>query len=158
MWFPLLMLLALVGAVTAFALVGYGLGTLGRAGMRRTEREVRLRCLGALLGAVAAAVYAWGLLLAAGAVLDADDGGTDSSPPRPCRTPGQEERALHVVGYRVDFVPLRFVCETEGGGSYAARSVPAYVTPAALGCALAAAMCAGTAAVGSKRRTEARTS
>lgn len=111
-----------------------------------------LRSLAAILGAVAAALYTWGLLHVAGAVIDAEDGGADSSPLRPCRTPGQWERALHVVDYTVDYVPLRFVCETKGGGSYAAESVPGYVNPGVLGSVLAAAGCAGAAALDSKRR------
>ncbi|WP_406270431.1 hypothetical protein OHT93_18665 [Streptomyces sp. NBC_00191] len=148
----LLLLFIPVGLVAAFAFVGYGFGSLGRAGHRRAGREVWLRSLAAILGAVAAALYTWGLLHVAGAVLDAEDGGADASPLRPCRTPGQWERALRVVDYTVDYVPLRFVCETKGGGSYAAESVPGYVNPAVLGSVLAAAACAGAAALESKRR------
>ncbi|MGW1490559.1 hypothetical protein [Streptomyces sp. NPDC002402] len=147
-----LLLFIPVGLVAAFAFVGYGFGSLGRAGHRRAGREVWLRSLAAILGAVAAALYTWGLLHVAGAVLDAEDGGADSSPLRPCRTPGQWERALRVVDYTVDYVPLRFVCETKGGGSYAAESVPGYVNPAVLSSVLAAAACAGAAALESKRR------
>ncbi|HET6354119.1 hypothetical protein [Streptomyces sp.] len=62
------------------------------------------------------------------------------------------ERALHGVDYTVDYLPLRFVCETNGGGSYAAESVPGYVNPAVLGSVPATAGCAGAAALESKRR------
>ncbi|WP_328927622.1 hypothetical protein OG429_25745 [Streptomyces sp. NBC_00190] len=148
----LLLLLIPAGLVAAFGLFGYGLVTLGRTGRRRTGRPVWKRGLAALLAGVAAAFYTWGLLYVAGAVVDAEDGGTDSSPLRPCRTPGQWERALTVVDYTVDYVPLRFVCETTGGGRYAAESVPGYINPAALGFALAAAVCAGAAALESERR------
>ncbi|MFE9636191.1 hypothetical protein [Streptomyces sp. NPDC006463] len=148
----LLLLLIPAGLVAAFGFFGYGLVTLGRIGRRRTGPPVWQRGLAALLAGVAAAFYTWGLLHVAGAVVDAEDGGTDSSPLRPCRTPGQWERALTVVDYTVDYVPLRFVCETTGGGRYAAESVPGYVNPAVLGFALAAAVCAGAAAVGSERR------
>jgi hypothetical protein len=147
----LLLLLIPAGLVGPFALVGYGLGALSRIGLRRANRQVWLRSATALLGAAAAALYTWGLLLIAGAVLEAQDGGTDSSPLRPCRTPGQWERALSVVDYTVNYVPLRFVCETKDGGTYAAESVPGYVNPAVLGLALAAAVCAGTAAIEAER-------
>lgn len=143
----LLLLLIPAGLVVPLALAGYGLGTLGRAGVRRADRRVWLRASAALLAAVAVALYAWGLLLVAGAVLDAEDGGANSSPLRPCRTPGQTERAASVVDYTVAYVPLQFVCETKGGGSYAAESVPDHLNPAVLVLALAAAGCAGTAAL-----------
>ncbi|WP_446038651.1 hypothetical protein [Streptomyces sp. SID1121] len=142
-----LLLLIPVGLITAFGLAGYGFGGLGRVGVRGAGREMWLRCLGSLLGAGAVAVYTWGLLLLAGAVLEAEDGGTDSAPLRPCRTPGQWERALHVIDYDVDYVPLRFVCETTGGGSFAADAVPGYVNPVVVGFALGAVVCAGVAAV-----------
>jgi hypothetical protein len=148
----LLLLFIPAGLVTAFAFVGHGFATLGRFGLRRAGREVWFRCLASFLGAVAVALYTWGLLLVAGAVLEAEDGGTDSSPLRPCRTPGQWERALTVVDYTVDYVPLRFVCETTDGGSYVAESVPGYVNPAVLGFALAATGCAGAAAFEPERR------
>ncbi|MFJ3960055.1 hypothetical protein [Streptomyces sp. NPDC090036] len=125
-------------------LLGRGIATVGG---RRWHRPAA-----ALLGACAAGFYSWGLLHVAGAVLAAEDGGASSSPILPCRTPGQEERASHVVDYSVDYVPLRFVCETTGGGSYAAASVPGYVNPAVLGFALAAAVCAGAGTVGARRR------
>ncbi|WKX69382.1 hypothetical protein [Streptomyces sp. XD-27] len=101
----LLLLFIPAGLVASFAFVGYGFGTLGRVGIRRADREVRLRSLAALLGAAAAALYTWGLLHVAGAVLEAEDGGTGSSPLRPCRTPGGEERTLSVVDYTVDYMP-----------------------------------------------------
>lgn len=138
----LLLLLIPAGLVTTCALLGYGLSGLGRAGLRRTDRRAWLRSAAALLGAVAAGLYTWGLLLVAGAVLEAEDGGTDSAPLRPCRTPGEWERALTVIDYSVDYVPLRFVCETTGGGSYSAEVVPGHVNPTVLLVALAAAGCA----------------
>uniref|UniRef100_A0AAU2JT91 Integral membrane protein n=1 Tax=Streptomyces sp. NBC_00049 TaxID=2903617 RepID=A0AAU2JT91_9ACTN len=138
----LILFLFLAGLLSAVGLIGYGLATVGR--------EWR-RGLTALLGAVAAACYAWGVLHVAGAVLGAEDGGTDSTPLRPCRTPGQEERASQVVDYSVDYVPLRFVCETADGGSYAAERVPGYVNPAVAVLALGAA---GAGAAARKRSRE----
>ncbi|WP_225100044.1 hypothetical protein [Streptomyces sp. CoH27] len=147
----LLILLVPAGLILSVALTGHGLGSLGRVGLRRASGQARLKSAAAVLGAIAVALYTWGLLHIAGAVLDAEDGGTGSSPLLPCRTHGQGERALTVVDYSVDYVPLRFVCETKGGGGYAAESVPGYINPAVLGCALAAVVCAGAAAVGSER-------
>lgn len=148
----LLLLLIPAGLVTVAGAVGYSLSTLARAGVRRTGRAVWFRCAAWFLVAAAAAVYTFGLLAVALTVLDAEDGGADSSPLRPCRTPGQWQRALHVVDYTVDYVPLRFVCRTNDGEDYAADSVPGYVNPAALGLALAAAACGGVSAYASERR------
>ncbi|MFI7352324.1 hypothetical protein ACIBTP_00070 [Streptomyces avidinii] len=140
----LLLLLLPALPVLTLGLLGHGI-----AGLRRRRWH---RPTAALLGACAAGLYAWGLLHVAGAVLAAEDGGAGSSPLLPCRTPGQEERASHVVDYSVDYVPLRFVCETTGGGSYAAESVPGYVNPAVLGLASAAAACVGAGALDAERR------
>ncbi|MFF7054774.1 hypothetical protein ACFY94_41135 [Streptomyces griseorubiginosus] len=129
---PLLMLV-LAGA--ACALLGYGGGRIADWFVRRAELPAALLGFAALAGAATAALYAWGLLHVGGAVLEAEDGGADSSPILPCR---DDERAAHVVDYSVSFLPPDFVCETDDGG-YRAGEVPGYVTPAALGLALAAA-------------------
>ncbi|MFD7293320.1 hypothetical protein ACFV9W_08535 [Streptomyces sp. NPDC059897] len=110
--------------VGACALLGYGCGQL-------SGKRDALRGAAALAGAVAAALYAWGLLGVAGAVLTAEDGGTGSSPVIPCRT-GDMGRDAHIVDYTVRYVPLGFVCETsDGRGSYATDDVPGYVNPGA---------------------------
>lgn len=70
--------------------------------------------------------------------------GFGASPP--CRFSPQAE---HVVGYTVDYVPLRFVCETTDSGGFDAKSVPGYVNPVALGFALASVLCGAALAVGS---------
>ena len=75
-------------------------------------------------GAAALSVYAWGLLLVAGAVM-VSNGGAGSAPAPPRRTPGHEERALHVVDQSVTFLPPASVCETAGGGGYPATTSPA---------------------------------
>ncbi|CAG6398912.1 hypothetical protein NMG29_11295 [Streptomyces cocklensis] len=147
----LLALLIPAGLVAGFGLVGYGCSTLVRAGGRRSGRNVWLRCLAAFLGAVAAAAYAWGLVVVGFAVLDAEDGGTDSSPLRPCRAPGDPGRAWNVVDYTVGYVPLRFVCVNQDGSSYTPGTVPGYVNPAAQGFGLAAAACAVAATRRSQR-------
>lgn len=147
----LLLLLLPAGLVAAFTCLGYGLSTLVKARRRRAGRAMWLRGVAGLLGAVAVAVYTLGLLCLAGAVLDTEDGGAGSTPFPPCRVPGQPERATGVVDYSVDYVPVRFVCETEDG-RYSADSVPGFVNPAAFGSGLAAAVCAGAAALGAGGR------
>ncbi|MEW2119297.1 hypothetical protein AB0945_29735 [Streptomyces sp. NPDC005474] len=101
------------------------------------DRGSLLRLLALISGALALALYCWGLLHLLGAVLAAEDGGADSAPLRPCRSVGGGGGGGQVSGYSVDYVPLRFVCETRGGGSYLSDQVPAYVNPGALGFALA---------------------
>ncbi|MFC9601982.1 hypothetical protein ACFTTN_00755 [Streptomyces niveus] len=142
-----LLLFIVVGLIAVFALAGYGFGGLGRAGLRHADAAVWLRSLIALLGCVAAALYTWGLIHVAGAVAQAEDGGTSSSPSPPCRSSPQ---AAHVIGYTVDYVPLRFVCETTESGGFDAKSVPGYVNPAALGFALASVACGAALAIGSR--------
>ncbi|WP_329133700.1 hypothetical protein OG552_16715 [Streptomyces sp. NBC_01476] len=146
-----LALILLIAAVTVFGLAGYGFGTLGRAGLRRPGPGVVLRSAAAVLGAVAVACYAVGLLGVAGAVLEAHDGGADSAPIRPCRT-GSPERDAHIADYSVRYVPLGFVCETADGASYVTDDVPAHLNSAAAGTALAAVACAVAAALHSERR------
>ncbi|WP_405797378.1 hypothetical protein [Streptomyces sp. NBC_01506] len=143
-----LLLFLVVGLIAVVGFVGYGLGGLGRVGLRHADTAVWLRSLTALLGGVAAALYTWGLIHVAGAVVEAEDGGTGSSPSPPCRSSPQ---AVHVIGYTVDYIPLRFVCETTESGGFDAKSVPGYVNPAALGFALASVLCGATLALGSVR-------
>lgn len=102
-----------------------------------------LRKLAIVAGLAAFALYLWGLLHILGALLEAADGGTDSSPLRPCRTTGwqYDKKVQSVTDYSVDFVPLRFVCETSDGGSYVANTVPGYVNPAVFGLVLATLGC-----------------
>ncbi|MDL5201794.1 hypothetical protein [Streptomyces sp. ALI-76-A] len=163
-----MLLFAVVAAVTAFALCGYGCGALAERGVRRSGAPVLFRGLAALCGSVAAAAYAWGLLIVAGAFMTAEDGGTDSAPVQSCRTPGWLERAeqgVEIVDYTVSFIPLGFVCETShsgsraggvrDGGSYDNGDVPWYVNAAALGFALAGAGCAVSAGYASERAARA---
>lgn len=149
----LLLLLILIGAVTVCGFVGYGFGSLGRAGLRRSGRQVWLRSVAALLFAFAVAVYTLGLLCAAGAVLSAEDHGASSAPMVPCRSAG-DERAAHVVDYTVQFAPLRFVCETKDGGHYASDDVPVWFNLIVLGAGLAAGACAAAATTSLKRPAE----
>ncbi|MEV5784934.1 hypothetical protein ACGFWD_23270 [Streptomyces sp. NPDC048448] len=155
---PLLLLLLPGGLVACVALAGYGFGRLGRPGAERADGGGRLRGPAALVGAAAVAVYVWGLLHVAGAVLAAEDGGTDSAPIRPCRTPGWQEWARDpgITGYTVSYLPVRFVCETGDGARYATGHVPRYVNPAFFCLAVAAVALAGTAALDTERRARRR--
>ncbi|MEU3597418.1 hypothetical protein ABZ714_01580 [Streptomyces sp. NPDC006798] len=87
----------------------------------------------ALTGAAAAGVYAWGMLGAVAATLDAADTGGGPAPLRVCPTETAESLAEHGV----EFLPLRYVCETEDGATYVTDDVPGYVTPVALSFATA---------------------
>ncbi|MFJ8533152.1 hypothetical protein [Streptomyces sp. NPDC093591] len=140
--FLLILLFAVVAVIVAVGLCGYGGRTLSDHGLRRAGAPAVLRGVAALAGAGACALYAWGLLAVCGAVMTAEDGGTDSSPPRSCRTAGWSERhqqGIEIVDYKVTYVPLGFVCETSDGGSYDNGDVPGYVNPAVLGLGLTAA-------------------
>ncbi|MEU3985901.1 hypothetical protein AB0F77_38545 [Streptomyces sp. NPDC026672] len=86
-----------------------------------------------MAGVVAGVLYCLGLLALLLTVLDAEDGGTDSAPVRPCRSEGWRERAGGVVGYSVSFVPLAFECHTGDGGSYNSGAVPSWINPSVLG-------------------------
>ncbi|RDG39042.1 hypothetical protein [Streptomyces corynorhini] len=142
----LLLLLLPAGLITVFVLAGYGFGRLGRVGLRHADTTLWLRSASALLIAGAAAVYTWGLLHVAGAVVQAEDGGTNSSPMLPCRS---SARAESVIDYTVDYVPLQFVCLTSDAGRYDSRSVPGYVNPVALTLALAGVVVGSALALGS---------
>lgn len=152
-WLSLLFFV--IAAITAVALTGHGFGRLADRGLRRSGLPVILRGVAALTGAAAFALYAFGLLGVIGAIMTAQDGGTDSAPPQSCRTAGwweRHEQGIEIVDWSVSYVPLGFVCETSDGGSYDNGDVPGYVNPAALGLALTAAGCA----VGSGYATELR--
>ncbi|PJE97563.1 hypothetical protein CUT44_12570 [Streptomyces carminius] len=106
-----------------------------------------MRAAALLAGVGAVTLYVWGLLHLAGAVAEAEDGGTDSSPLRPCHT-ADAQAASHVDGYRVSYVPLRFECGLTGGGAYDAPVVPGYVNPAVALLGLTAVACGILAATG----------
>ncbi|MFI9122539.1 hypothetical protein ACIGW0_24660 [Streptomyces bikiniensis] len=135
-----ILVLLVVLALACFGLAGYGFGRLGQVGVRRADRQTRLKCAAALTGAAAAAVYGWGLLNLGLAVLVTEDSGADAFPVQPCRT-ADAPRAADVVGHRVEYLPPRYVCLRQGGGSYTTDDVPAFVGPGALGLAAAAGIC-----------------
>ncbi|WP_006350703.1 hypothetical protein [Streptomyces sp. SID5473] len=152
-----LLLLLPVCAGLAFGLTGYGIGALARS--RRSSRRTGslLGALAAFCGAASAVVYAWGGLLLAGAVVEAEDGGTSSSPLLPCRdVTGREEQLQQVVGYSVGFVPLRFDCELTDGGSYDSGAVPGAVSAHAATLALSGAALAVAARYAAEREARSR--
>ncbi|MEU4148123.1 hypothetical protein [Streptomyces parvulus] len=152
--FLVLLLLVLIAVVTAVGLAGHGASVLGSRRARGRAAGAPLHALAAFAGAAAVAMYAWGLLLVAGAEMSSD-GGAGSAPAPPCRMPGYEERALHVVGGSVSFLPLGFVCETSDGGDYTSDDVPGYVNPAVAVLALSAAASAVAAGYATELRARA---
>ncbi|GAB2622812.1 hypothetical protein GCM10027168_63500 [Streptomyces capparidis] len=132
----LLLLIILSGVITVFVLTGYGCSILSWHGRTPADAGVRLRGLACLVGAAAITVYVWGALHVAGAVVEAEDGGTGSVPFPTCVEAGGKDAAAQVDGYRIGYLPVRFVCAIDGGGYTAA--VPGYVNPVALGLAAAA--------------------
>lgn len=133
-----LILATLAGVVVATILAVRGF----RAVIRR--QPGRLRAAALLVGAGAVAVYAWGLLNLAYAVMRAEDGGTGASPIESCREVGPQVASM-VDGYGVSLFPMHFECHLTGGGSYVTSSVPGYVTPATVALGLIAVICAALA-------------
>ncbi|MGW1539852.1 hypothetical protein ACWCPM_06240 [Streptomyces sp. NPDC002309] len=151
----LLLLVLVIGAVTAFGLSGYGFGTLSAHGVRRADRVTRLRSLAALAGAAAAAVYTWGALHVLGAYLEVKDGGAGSAPARPCLAAGGPEKAAVTLDVDVQVIPVRLVCRTRTGESYPA-GVPGHINPAAAFLALSAALLAVGAGYASELKARER--
>ncbi|MFG2295861.1 hypothetical protein [Streptomyces sp. NPDC048603] len=126
-----------VRAVRVLALAG---------GPGRADSRAWLRTAGLAQAAIAVGAYGWGLLHVTGAVVSAEDGGTNSLPLQPCRTPGWEYRGEAIAGYRVEYLPLRFVCEAEDIGDYP-TSVPGYVNPVFFALGFGAVVCLTVAAL-----------
>jgi len=128
-----------VGLVLYFGfLIGSGLTLIliicGVAAAIRYGRHSRAELLraGAILAlGVAVGVYTWGMGHVLLAVMNAEDGGTGSSPLLPCRGEAAPEMVSQVVDYRVGWVPLRFQCLLSDGRSYTTSAVPWYVNPVA---------------------------
>jgi hypothetical protein len=116
---------SLAGAVAAVFLVVRALSPLRKGRPQRGWRRTvaLLTCAGAV------SLHVWGMLHVLGAVMQAEDGGTSSSPLGPCREAG-DQIASRVVGYDVTYVWLRFGCRLGDGGTYTTSAVPGYVNPA----------------------------
>ncbi|CAL9560829.1 hypothetical protein SUDANB105_04618 [Streptomyces sp. enrichment culture] len=137
--FLLSLLFVVVCVIAVFGFLGYGGQTLAGSGMRPENTPAVLRGFAGVAAAVAFGMYGWGLLGVTGALMEAEDGGTDSAPVRPCRTGGWQQAAAGIVDYEVRLLPLGFVCETSDGGTYRTDDVPGYVNPVVFGFGLAAA-------------------
>ncbi|MBQ0882696.1 hypothetical protein TR631_10035 [Streptomyces rochei] len=157
---PALLLLVLVAVATA-VLLRRGTGTyppvrtFPAVGRAPREPGAPFRVLAVVAGWAAGLLYVWGLLITGLTVLEAEDGGTDSSPLRPCRAGVSPELAGRVVDYSVSYLPLRFSCETADGGSYDSADIPGYVNPGVAALALTAAASAVAAGYASERRARA---
>ncbi|MDT0610654.1 hypothetical protein [Streptomyces lancefieldiae] len=144
----------LVAVVSAVALAGHGGSVLAARPARGPGAGTPLHALAAFAGAAALTAYAWGLLHVTGAVMESN-GGADSAPAPPCRMPGHEDRARHVVDQSVSFLPPGFVCETSDGDGYTTDDVPGYVNPAVAVLALTGAGSAIAAGYATERRARA---
>ena len=142
-YFFVLLAALLGGSTTAVILAVRGFGAVRKN--RGNPRQDWLRMAALLAGSGAVSVYVWGILHVTWAVMEAEDGGTDSSPLIPCREAGVPI-IDHVRGYDVDFVPLRFQCQLDDGSAYTTSAVPAYVNPAAALLGLTAVICGRLAA------------
>ncbi|MEV4504952.1 hypothetical protein [Streptomyces klenkii] len=123
-----------VGMAAALVLVIRGARSASRRGRKLSRKP---KDLALILGGAAIGVYAWGMAHTGLAVMQAEDGGAGSFPLKPCRDT-DATKAVRVIGYEVDFVPLRFECRLDDGTRYRASSVPDYINPAALGLSLIA--------------------
>ncbi|MFH8491223.1 hypothetical protein [Streptomyces longisporoflavus] len=111
----------LIGSVVVFSLIVYLCSSLARR--ERPPHGLRLWLRGgAVLGCCAAlCVYLWGLLH----VVFMEDTNMREA----CVKSGGGKRAATVDGYGASYVPLRFTCRIDEGGSYAA-AVPPWINPA----------------------------
>ncbi|MEU3663354.1 hypothetical protein AB0E77_26990 [Streptomyces sp. NPDC032940] len=153
--FLALLLVVVVVVVTVVGLTGHGASVLAARRARGGGAAPALHALAAFAGAAALAAYAWGLLHVTGAVMESG-GGAGSAPAPPCRMPGYEARALHVIDQSVSFLPLGFVCETTDGDDYTSDDVPGYVNPAVAVLALTGAASAVAAGYATELRARAR--
>ncbi|MGY1582817.1 hypothetical protein [Streptomyces sp. MN13] len=133
------LLFVVVCVIAVFGFLGYGGQTLAGSGTQPENTPAVLRGFAGVAAAVAFGMYGWGLLGVTGALMEAEDGGTDSAPVRPCRTDDWQQTAAGIVDYEVRLLPLGFVCETGDGGTYRTDDVPGYVNPVVFGFGLAAA-------------------
>jgi hypothetical protein len=160
-----LLLLVAIAVGTAVVL-GRNADTFGRrpypaarpAAPGRPGAGAPWRAVAGVAGAGAVLLYAWGALCVGFAVMEAEDGGTGSSPMRPCRTGVSQELSERVIDYDASLLPLRFRCETTDGGGYDSADIPGYANPGAAVLALTAVagVVAARRAAGRQARAAAR--
>jgi hypothetical protein len=113
------------------------------------------RVVAKVAAGAAALLYAWGLVCVGFAVMEAEDGGTGSAPPRPCRAGAPPELAVRVVDHSVSYLPLGFRCETADGDGYDSADIPGYLNPGVAVLALTAVASAVVAGYVSEFRARA---
>ncbi|MFC7819045.1 MULTISPECIES: hypothetical protein [unclassified Streptomyces] len=155
-----LLLLVLVAVATA-AVLRRGAGAYPR--VRKASAVVPpprkpgapFRVAAGVAGWAAALLYLWGLVCVGFAAMEAEDGGTDSAPLRPCRAGVSPELSGQVIDYSVSYLPLRFECETVDGETYGSADVPGYVNPGVAVLALTAVASAVAAGYATELRARA---
>ena len=119
-------LLSLLAATFVAAFLGLMLCLSASVGaVRRGSRgdAISLACQALIGGALLLFAFAAGSVLLA--VSDAEDGGTTSAPPRPCRAVVPDEKLSSISGYHVQLIPLDFVCDSEDlEAEYRVHAVP----------------------------------
>ncbi|WP_326698138.1 hypothetical protein OG909_12785 [Streptomyces sp. NBC_01754] len=116
-----LLFILLIGAVVVISLIGYLGSSVARREQGRPGHRLWLRAGCVVSVCAAICVYLWGTLH----VLFMED----LNMRRACVAAGGEAKASKVDGYESSYVPLRFTCRVDGGGSYSA-AIPAWVNPA----------------------------
>ncbi|WP_413799503.1 hypothetical protein [Streptomyces iranensis] len=133
----LLLFICLIGVIVSFTLIGMlGSGIARRTGRRMTRAEW---LGGTALPSVCAtiALYAWGALHVM--FMESDNMREE------CAEAGGAAKAAQVDRYSASYLPLRFTCRIDEGGSYDA-AVPGYVNPA-MGIAFVLAIATGAVSV-----------
>ncbi|MFD7914738.1 hypothetical protein ACFV30_29135 [Streptomyces sp. NPDC059752] len=128
-----LVLIILIGGISAASLAGYGFSSAMRQG---AGRKGVARGFAALAASAMAAMYVWGAFH-----LIMDETMTD----RACKEAVGPERAGRIDGYAPSYMPLGLDCHVRGSGTYVA-AVPGYVNPSVLALGLIAAVLGGIAA------------
>ncbi|MGW5448757.1 hypothetical protein [Streptomyces asiaticus] len=117
----LLLFICLIGVIVIFTLIGLlGSGVAKRTGRRKTRAEW-LGGIALLSVCVTIALYIWGALHV---MFMESDNMRDE-----CAKAGGTAKAAQVDRYSASYLPLRFTCHIDEGGSYDA-AVPGYVNPA----------------------------
>ncbi|MEU4208539.1 hypothetical protein AB0F13_00820 [Streptomyces sp. NPDC026206] len=145
-----LLLIILVGFITAFSLAVYGLATMPLLSIRRATMEVVLRSLAALAASAAIGMYAWGALH-----LSMDETAADMA----CKDAVGSARASDIDRYEASYIPLRFGCHVKSDGIHWVTrdgstwtAVPGYVNPSVLVLVLTSITSAAVVALAPNRR------